>query len=338
MLPNVFSTEGIAPAQQFDAWREWFLPVLDVRRPPESHGEFRATNRVWNLGTLLVSSVFAPPVAVARSRGNIAKAPVDHWVISFCKQGETTIQTNDALLKAPAGVPYVWSLGDKSESERSQTERIQLHVPRDLFQGIAPVLDAARGTTINTALGAILGEYMLTLERWLPSVSPSDLPRFESAVCGVLAACLAPSADRMAQASRDLNDFRIERVRQIVRTNLMSPQLRPEMICKEAGLSRSSLYRLFEADGGIVRYIQRQRLLRAYDLLSDPENRASIVTISDGLCFADASSFSRAFKLEFNCSPRDVRSATLQGLPTLEERSRPAPSSAPRFADYLRHT
>lgn len=338
MTPTLFSTEDFSPAQQFDAWREWFSPVLDIRRPPTAHGEFRATNRVWNLGGLVVSSVSAPPVVVTRGRGNIARDPVDHWVISFCKHGETTIQTNDALLKASRGVPYVWSLGDNSESERSHTERIQIHVPRDMFKGIAPVLDAARGMTISSSLGGILGEYMLALEGWLPSVSPVDLPCFENAVCGMIAACLAPSADRMAEASRGINGFRAERVRQIVRKNLKSPSLGPEMICKEAGLSRSSLYRLFEASGGIVHYIQCQRLLHAYNLLSDPENQASIVAISDELCFADASSFSRAFKHEFGCSPRDVRFAALHSRPSLEERPRQLLPNLTCFADYLHHS
>ena len=64
----------------------------------------------------------------------------------------------------------------------------------------------------------------------------------------------------------------------------------------------------------MARYIQRERLLEARAVLSDRATTQSISTIAEDLCFADASSFSRAFKREFGYSPREVRSAALAGL------------------------
>jgi AraC-like DNA-binding protein len=79
-------------------------------------------------------------------------------------------------------------------------------------------------------------------------------------------------------------------------------------------MSRSNLYRLFEDTGGVARYIQRERLLEAHAVLTDPTKTQSISTMAEDLCFADASSFSRAFKREFGYSPGEVRSAVLAGL------------------------
>jgi AraC-like DNA-binding protein len=61
---------------------------------------------------------------------------------------------------------------------------------------------------------------------------------------------------------------------------------------------------LFEDIGGVVLYIQRERLLEAHAILSDPEKAQSISAISEDLCFADASSFSRTFKREYRGSFR----------------------------------
>src|SRR5262249_51170805 len=66
--------------------------------------------------------------------------------------------------------------------------------------------------------------------------------------------------------------------------------------------------------GGVARYIQRQRLLEARAVLSDPRTTQSISAIAENLCFVDASSFSRAFKREFGYSPSQVRSAALAGV------------------------
>ncbi|MDW6024233.1 helix-turn-helix domain-containing protein [Mesorhizobium sp. BAC0120] len=331
-----FTTVNLPAEDQFDAWRHWFWPVLDVSPKTSVGHNFEASNKTWNLGGLVVSRVSAPPVFVTRTRANIARAPVDHWVLSCCKNGVTMIETRGAVLKASPGVPYLWSLGEASWSERTQVERIQILLPRDLFQDIGRQLDALRGSVLDTPMGIVLGEYMIALERWLSNTTPEVRPRMGVAVRNMIAACLAPSADQMEGAGEEMSSFLAERVRQAVRTHLRSPSLRPDVLCKMVGLSRSTLYRLFEHSGGVVHYIQRQRLLNAYDILSDPLSRRSILSISEELCFADASSFTRAFRHEFGRSPSEVRSAAAKGSPIpAASRAQPSPAAA-SFGDLLR--
>jgi AraC-like DNA-binding protein len=338
MAVREFSTEGFAPRDQFDAWREWFSPILEISTASRRPERFPATNKVWDLGGPIVSCVSGPPALVRRTRPNIAKAPVDHWVVSCCRKGSTTIQTDKALLQAQPGMPFVWSLGVTSESERSQVDRVQLLLPRDAFQDIESPLDALLGSVVSHDLGAVLGAYILALEEWLPHVPSDALPRLGLAVESMLAACIAPSSDRLHSAADEMDGFRAEQVRRTIRRHLKSPSLRPEMLCRMLCMSRSSLYRLFEGCGGIARYIQRQRLQYAYAALSDPQNRQPVAVLGEELCFSDLSTFSRAFRREFGCSPRDVRSAALRGWPV-----EPAvwPRQAPEFgcfADFLHHS
>jgi AraC-like DNA-binding protein len=130
----------------------------------------------------------------------------------------------------------------------------------------------------------------------------------------MVAAAVAPSAERIAIADRQIDLGRKERVRQTVRRHLRTPTLTPATLSRVVGMSRSNLYRLFENTGGVARYIQRERLVEAHAVLSDPATARSISAIAEDLCFADASSFSRAFKREFGLSPGDVRAAALAGL------------------------
>jgi len=125
-------------------------------------------------------------------------------------------------------------------------------------------------------------------------------------------------------------------VRQVVRKHLRTPTFRPAILCRLVGMSRSSLYRLFEGVGGIARYIQSQRLLEARAVLSDPANTQPISEIAEDLCFADASSFSRTFKREFGHTPGEVRSAALAGLPPLAMSHGGAPSQGDDFSALLR--
>ena len=101
-------------------------------------------------------------------------------------------------------------------------------------------------------------------------------------------------------------------------------------------MSRSNLYRLFEDTGGVARYIQRERLLEARAVLSDSNNTQIISAIAEDLCFADASSFTRAFKREFGYAPSEARYAALSGLGLGATPKIRVPSTGTHFSELLR--
>jgi AraC-like DNA-binding protein len=314
MISNVFTTQSLAAKDQYEAWRERFRPVFEVMPNARDDCGFQAENRIWHLGDLVVSRVSAPAVRVARTKADLGRDPVVHWVLTYCSRGETSMRTDKSSFQAPAGVPFLWSLGEMSASERTAVERVQIFMPRDAFREVAPLLDLARGSALDTPLGHLLGDYMLALERRLPALRPDDLPRLSAAVREMLIACIAPSVERLANAREQIDLGRLERVRQTVRRHLRSPALTPKSLGRLVGISRSNLYRLLEDAGGVAQYIQRQRLLEAHALLCDPGLTRPISAIAEDLCIADPSSFSRAFRREFGYSPSALRAAAASGM------------------------
>jgi AraC-like DNA-binding protein len=296
---------------------------------------FSAKNIVWSLGDISISRVSAPSVHVKRAKANLAKAPIDHWVLTYCRQGVTKVQTPRGEFDAAGGVPFVWSLGEQFESKRTRVDRTQILLSREAFHDLAPLLDAARGTALERPWGGLLGDYILAVERWLPFMKESDAPRLTAAVRNMVAACIAPSAKHGFLAREEIECGLLERVRRIIQAQLQSLQLQPAMLCRMLGISRSQLYRLFERTGGVAHYIQRQRLLRICALLSDPANQRPIAAIAADFCFEDASSFSRAFRQEFGYSPSDVRSAAKVGIPLIATRRNDTEAEVVRFADLF---
>ena len=222
---------------------------------------------------------------------------------------------NDQM-SVPAGVPFVLSLGDFSANQRDLDSRLQLNIARDKFGAIAPALDAARGRAVSTPLGGMLAEYIRLLERQLPSLTDEDAHNLPQAVAAMVAACVAPSADRMTTAHGLMSTTLKDKARRCILRNLRSHNLGPNMLCRELGMSRSSVYRLLEAEGGVARYIQRHRLAESFAQLSDPSNTKPIFAIAGELGMLDLSSFSRAFRQQFGISPTDVREAARAGLAT----------------------
>jgi AraC-like DNA-binding protein len=336
MRPDTFATQALRRRDQLEAWLEWYAPIFDVLPQHPTDAGFPAEIYVWTLSGLAVTRTSAPSAHILRTRGHIRRDPVDHWVISYCPRGAHSAKTAVTEVEVPARVPYLWSLGQEFLHERTHVDRVQFLMTRDAFRDIAPLLDAACGSVLDTPLGHLLGDYMMALERHLPAVTEAHFPRLTNAVGAMVAAAVAPSAERLAIAGRQIDLGRKERVRQAVRRHLRTPNLGPKNLSRLVGMSRSNLYRLFEDIGGVARYIQRERLLEAQAILSDPARTQSISAITEDLCFADASSFSRMFRREFGHSPSEVRSAALAGLaPSATPQTR-VMSDPANFGDFLR--
>jgi AraC-like DNA-binding protein len=320
MNPEKFATHPLPRSQQLAAWRGWYDSILDIESRQGASKGFAAENLTWKLDGFAVSRVSTPPTWVARTSALIRRNPVDHWVIIVSKRSATDLTYRDALLKVPARVAFVVSLGDDGYQKLTQDERILLYLARDSFQAIAPALDAARGTSLNTPQGKLLADYLLLLDRSLRSLPTHNAPPLKSAIEAMVGACLAPTGDRLASAEPQVRLALMERVRQSVRRQLHSPSLGPDQLCREAAISRSRLYRLLEGEGGAAHYIQRRRLSESFAVLCDTSNNLPIGIIAESLCFADASNFSRAFRREFGMSPRDVRAAAqIGGAPAVSK-------------------
>jgi hypothetical protein len=157
MTPSVFATESLSPLdQQLQAWQEWFSPVFDISPIGKAGHGFHAKNMVWSWGDILVSHVIAPSVRVRRTKSNLAKAPIDHWVLTYCRQGATRVRTPKGEFEAAGGVPFLWSLGEEFESKRTPVDRIQILMSREAFHDLAPLLDASRGSALEMPWGVCL--------------------------------------------------------------------------------------------------------------------------------------------------------------------------------------
>jgi AraC-like DNA-binding protein len=337
MIAETFSTYSLPASQQLEAWRSWYGAIFEATSARAKDEGFAATNSNWNLNGFTVSHVSSPATCIDRTRHLLHRNHVDHWAFTLSKRTTSDVEVRDHSLEVPAGVPFVLSLGEEMHiGRRQQDERIQLLLARDSFQAIAPLLDATRGMALDTSQGRLLADYMLLLERNLPNLTPEDALRLPAAIQAMLGACLAPSADRLAAAGRQIDLTLVERVRRAVRRHLRSPSLGPDKLCREAATSRSQLYRLLEDEGGVARYIQRRRLSESFAILCDLSNTFSINAIAETLCFADASSFSRAFRREFGMSPSEVRNASLTGRAPPATSKEPIRPETHSFADYLR--
>lgn len=309
-----FSTRGLTRRRQLSAWRDWYAGIHEIAAIDAADHGFAGATEAWRLDGVALVRVSTPAVRATRTRSMIKRDPTDHWVITVGKRSATGLMVENDQLMIPAGMPYVWSLGNFSVYQMGLDTRLHLCLARDKFSAIAPALDPVRGRAIDTPLGGLLADYIRLLESHLPGLTDEDAHNLPQAIATMVAACVAPSADRSAAAHAQMSLSLKDKARRFILHNLNSPHLGPEALCRELGMSRSKLYRLLEAEGGVSRYVQHLRMLESFSQLTDPSNRKPIVRIANELGIPDHSQFSRAFRREFGISPTDAREAAQAGL------------------------
>ena len=198
--PSTFTTEGLKASDQVQSWQEWFFPAFEITPLESDGGPFKAENKLWNLGSLGVSRVSAPSVHVQRSKTNIKSVPTDHWMLAYCSHGATTFKTPKGEFTAPSGVPFFWSFGEEFESKRTRVDRVQLALPRNKLGHLAPLLDTVRGSALASPLGSLIGDYILAIERRLPTLTESDGDHLVTGLGHMIAAYVAPTAGRKEMA------------------------------------------------------------------------------------------------------------------------------------------
>ncbi len=109
-------------------------------------------------------------------------------------------------------------------------------------------------------------------------------------------------------AQGGLHRASLDALKRLVERHLDSPALSVEFICERSGWSRATVYRLFEAEGGLARYIRKRHLLRAYrELLSGQQPHRRIIDLAVAHQFSSEATFNRAFRRAFGIPPGKVR-------------------------------
>ncbi|SEQ41441.1 transcriptional regulator, AraC family [Devosia sp. YR412] len=301
-----FTNRHLPHALQYDAWRDMVQPIMELDAEPSAAG-YAVEIKAWDLGRLALTRSTTPPATFHRDTLHIRSKGLDHWCFVAVKTGSVETTRPGRTNQIYPGTLFIKSLHSPLAGSKTETSGLCIFVPRDFCRERVGALDAADDTVLCSGLGRLLAAYLVDLDRQLRRMTEDEIPSILAATHAMIDACIAPTPDRLADASAPINATLLERARELVQTNLLSPTLGVDEICRTLGISRSRLYRLFEDLGGVVHYIRSRRLLDAHRVLSAGTDNRPIVNIAAERDFLDPADFSRAFKREFGYSPREVR-------------------------------
>lgn len=300
-----FSTADFDERERLEAWRSAIAPMFDIAATPDDPTRFAGEALSAHLGPVIVGGTRVDALAYERTPIKIRGDQLDYYVVRFDfirgadgrPTGRTPIMIMDmgqALVRPPAAMDCVC-----------------LFVARDAIDAVMNNADALHGRTVDGAMGRILGDYMIALADAADQMTLEEAPRAAAATQHLLAACLAPSAENSERATAPLHATLRRQARRLIEAELLDPDLSADTLCARLRISRSTLYALFNEDGGVARYIQSRRLAAVHQALADPAERRRIADVADAFGFANEAHFSRAFRRQFGYSASEIRGTGL---------------------------
>jgi AraC-like DNA-binding protein len=309
---DLFTTERFDPRQRFEAWREAASSLFDVygREGMSTAQGFDATLASYHLGDLIVMRADFDAQRFDRPRRKLAADGLDHYQVQLYASGRESGVANDRDLEVRPGDVQILDLGRPVATKTEACKTVALFVPRDVLHAALPGADDLHGRVLrgDSGPGGLLADYMTSLVRRADSMTTADAAPVATASVALVAACLRPTADGLAQARSQIDEVTLERIKRHIDERVTQSGLGPDALCAQFGISRARLYRLFEADGGVARYIQSRRLRRALVALGSPDNgQRRIIDVALDLGFTSEAHFSRLFRRAYGVTPSEVR-------------------------------
>ncbi len=319
MVRQHFTVAHEAPALQAPAWRDYVSRILDVpvSRAQRASG-FRGEIDTYVLDDMIYLDSRTDAVSQERTTARISTDNVRDYVFHVAVQGiiETTTHGHRPR-KSAQFVPGILAL-DMNQPMRmvrpTYARVLAFFLPRAMVEAAIPDAHAIHGQVVayTSPLTRLILEQLATLCNGLSEQSAAAAEQTLRGCAQLIVAAFGKQA-RLAHGARAAAQAAMRaQVQRYIEANLYRQELSPESILQAFAIARPTLYRMFEAEGGLGTYIRNCRLRAAAHELVELAH-LSVMEVGYGLGFNSASDFTRAFRRAYGVAPRDFRASVLEG-------------------------
>ncbi len=305
--------------RQLLAWRERVGHVIDVL-PSLAQVErpFDASISRYDLSDRRLTDCVSDSLVLERSVARISTDNHRDFAFHIFIRGSNDWLESQNLkgqrLESPASI-LVLDLDQPVRMQRGACRIMTLFVPRAVVMEIFPNAEALHGRVLaqSSPLTRLLTEQVVALSQTLPRLSLEVAASAFDVSVQLLLAAFGKQAKLSGSARAAVRAAMFDRARRYVHANLGQAELSPENVLDALQLTRATLYRLFQHEGGLGAYIRNCRLREAAnELIRLPEQ--PVMDIAYGLGFKSASDFTRAFRRAYEMSPQDLRAMALDRM------------------------
>lgn len=203
---------------------------------------------------------------------------------------------------------------DRSQSLGGVVEdlsSITLVIPKRALSATLPELETLHGETLSGPMAALLTDQIVSASKHAGHLDAAERLSLSRMMSGLVVGALARSSGEGGGLLRPaLSLALVERAKRHIRAHCRDPDLSPGGVAETLGVSRSTLYKAFEAVGGVADFIRQVRLEAARAALEDSSDLRRIGDIAFAYGFSSEAQFSRAIRGAFGVTAGEIRRAS----------------------------
>lgn len=248
---------------------------------------------------------------IAKSRETVDNADDRHCFLVVQRKGFCQLHLDGQSIElAPGELAIMDQAGDCSVEPQGLIEHVSISISRDRVRALCPQGPLSGKLQTNSPSGRLLRSLVnQIMQDQEDCFTGDDGMGMQDALIALLQPTLVerPSSKGLEEIL-EINGLR-RQIERMVSEHLHRPDLSPEWMANQLGISIRHLYRSFENSGdSVCRFIQRARLQRCASDLGNPCLRHENITeIAYRWGFSDSAHFSKIFKKQYQRSPRDYR-------------------------------
>jgi AraC-like DNA-binding protein len=283
--------------------------------PNDPDQEFSGRYVSLNLEQGAIGLVNSTPASNVRTKFEVANSDPDCFCLAHMVSGETLIEQGGRDVFGRRGDVLVFDCSMPVKISQRATERFEvltLLIPRNKF---ANVKDANR-LFYNMSISAHqimrpLSACLMSIREQLQTASPSELIALYEASGILLPAAVSGLGNKgeFSDEKRTRPNRYLRELLQFVNANIGNAELSPRSAAHHVGMSVRWVHRQFALSGTTFgTYIMAKRLeYVGRDLISEECGKMPTYIVAFRWGFADLSTFIRAFKQKFGCTPQQYR-------------------------------
>lgn len=309
--------------RELELWQFALSPMHAMDLPDRSaRPSFKVDMTSYQFADIATALGSSSAARFERTTQAIARSGLDNICVLTHLAGGFELNVDGRSVEVQPGDTCFLDLARQSMLRTPDYTSLAAIMLRALLAPLVKDIDALHGMVLKkgSPLAAMLGQHLHTLFREAPALDATEA-RIAARGTAALVATFAEAHARKGQTATRTDDVAsLRMLRNAIEKNIGNPNLGPELLCLHAGLSRATLYRLFEPVGGVREYIQQRRLTRAYQMLTDPahsHDRVSAIANSCG--FSNDSAFSRAFREAYGMPPSALRNTAGESRPSAHQ-------------------
>jgi AraC-like DNA-binding protein len=293
-----FDTAGLKPDDRVAAYTELYSGGAEIQVLGPN---FSAAVRMRRFHSLVMFRRRLQDVGHRRDAEMVRRTAFDHFTVTLVLAGRLELDADGQCATfGPGEIAFVDTTRPNANAVHG--EILTFSVPRELIAQGRPRATALHGHQLAADQATRLAACMADL--WDRAEASAESPGAIQAFQQALNAVLDEAGCNQCAAARDEEAVRRDRVRAIVEHNLLS-DLPPEQVAAKAGLSRATLYRVFEPLGTLTAWRQGRRLWRLRrELASTPETIAEAAMAAG---FEDPSYATARFARTVGVTPSSYR-------------------------------